>query len=377
MRQAPDQRGSMAPRSRTLDCIKCVIPSVKGAARPAGWRRMNGKRVAIASLGGTITMTPASAGAGVEPSLTAADLIGSVPGLEDAAEVTARTIATVPGASLSVEDLLDALSWARRAVDDGASGAVLVQGTDTIEESAYLLDLHWDRAAPLVVTGAMRAARMAGADGPANILAATQVACSPASRDRGVLVVLNDEIHAAVTVRKTRSSGLNAFSSPSFGPLGHLEESVAVYGRSVRRVAPLPMPPGAAHPRVALIETHLDDDGTLLDLVAASACRGIVIAAFGVGHVSEKVASAVSRAIAGSKVVVFASRTGAGTTFSSTYGFIGSESDLLRRGAIAAGWLDPRKARLLLACLLSASSTVDDINSEFRRRGWGTDREEA
>ena len=338
---------------------------------------MNGKRVAIASLGGTITMTPVSAGAEVAPSLTAAELLSSVPGLAGTVEVTARTIATIPGASLSVADVLEALSWARAAVDDGASGAVIIQGTDTIEESAYLMDLYWDRAAPLVVTGAMRAARMAGADGPANILAATQVACSPASRHRGVLVVLNDEIHAAVTVRKTRSSGLNAFSSPSFGPLGYVEESVAVYGRSMRRVAPLPVPPGAAHPRVALIETHLDDDGALLDLVAASDYRGIVIAALGVGHASEKVASAVSRAIVGSKLVVLASRTGAGTTFSSTYGFIGSESDLLRRGAIAAGWLDARKARLLLACLLMASSTVDDIKSEFRRRGRGTDREDA
>ena len=330
---------------------------------------MNGARVAVASLGGTITMTSTSGGTGATPSLTAADLVGSVPGLAGTAEVTARTITTVPGASLAVADVLEALSWARRAVDDGASGAVIVQGTDTIEESAYLLDLYWDRAAPLVVTGGMRTAQMAGADGPANILAAAQVATSPASRERGALVVMNDEIHAASRVRKVRSSGLNAFCSPSFGPLGYLEEAAAVYGGSIRRLAPLPTPAATHHPHVALIGTHLDDDGALLDLVTTPDCGGIVIAAFGVGHVSAKLARAVSRAIMASKPVVLASRTGSGTTFASTYGFIGSETDLLRRGAIPAGWLDAGKARLLLACLLSASCGMENINLEFQRRG--------
>lgn len=331
---------------------------------------MNSERVAVASLGGTITMTTGSSpGAGVAPTLAASDLVTSVPDLARVADVTAHTISTIPGASLSVGDVLEALAWARRAVDEGAAGAVIIQGTDTIEESAYLLDLHWDRPAPLVVTGAMRAAQVAGADGPANILAAVQVACSLSSRARGVLVVMNDEIHAASRVRKVRSSGLNAFTSPSFGPLGYLEESVVVYGSDFRRSAPLSVPPADRRPRVALIATHLGDDGALLDLAIASDHRGIVIEAFGVGHVSEGVAEAVSRAIAASKPVVLATRTGSGTTFSSTYGFIGSESDLLRRGAIPAGWLDGRKARLLLACLLAGSSTVEDIGSEFLRRG--------
>jgi L-asparaginase len=330
---------------------------------------MNGERVAIASLGGTITMTAAPGGAGVLPSLSAEDLVAAVPGLAGVAQVTTHTIATAPGASLSVADILDALAWARRAVDDGASGAVLVQGTDTIEESAYLLDLYWDRAAPLVVTGAMRSARAAGADGPANLLAAVRVAAAPASCERGVLVVMNDEIHAASRVRKMRSSGPHAFGSPSSGPLGYVEEDTAVYAASVRRVAPLPQPPVRRHPQVALIGTHLDDDGTLLDLVAAAHCGGIVIAAFGVGHVSEKLAGAVSRAIGGGTPVVLASRTGAGPTFTATYGFAGSETDLLRRGVVAAGWLDARHARLLLACLLAGSSSMENIRSEFRRRG--------
>ncbi|MFG1609523.1 asparaginase [Actinoplanes sp. NPDC049265] len=330
---------------------------------------MSTERVAVASLGGTITMTSAPDGTAALPVLTATDLVSAVPGLSGAAEVTAHTIATIPGASLPVPTVLEALSWARRAVDDGARGAVIVQGTDTIDESAYLMDLYWDRDAPLVVTGAMRTARTAGADGPANILAATRVAVSPASRARGVLVVMNDEIHAASRVRKTRSSGLNAFRSTAFGPLGYLEETAVVYGNSIRRIQPLPAPGTNRHPRVALIGTHLDDDGALLDLVVASDYQGAVVAAFGAGHVSEQLAQAASRAVAASKPVVLASRTGAGTTFTRTYGFAGSESDLLRRGAVLAGWLDATKARLLLACLISASSSMQEIESEFRRRG--------
>jgi len=307
-------------------------------------------------------------GAGVKPSLSADDLLESVPGLAAAADVTAHTLVTIPGASLTFAEVLEALAWARSAVDGGHDGVVVVQGTDTIEETSYLLDLHWDRPAPLVVTGAMRSAHAAGADGPANLLAAVQVAGSPDSRDRGVLVVMNDEIHAASRVRKMRSSGLDAFCSPGFGPVGYLEESLAMFGGEFRRAEPLPLPATPVQRRVALLETYLGDDGALLDLVVAAGYDGVVVQAFGVGHVAETVAGAISRATS-SVPVVMTSRTGAGTTFAKTYGFPGSESDLLARGIIPAGWLDGRKARILLDRLLAASWSTESIAAEFRLRG--------
>lgn len=325
-------------------------------------------RVAVASLGGTITMTSSrDDGQGVVPSLGAADLLRSVPALAQV-EVEATTLATVPGASLGVDDLAGVLRWARDAVDAGAAGAVVVQGTDTIEETAYLLDLYWDRDEPLVVTGAMRAAQAPGADGPANLSAAVLTAAGAASRARGVLVVMADAVHAAVRVRKTRSSGPDVFRSPSSGPLGHVEEGSTFFAGPPSRDAPLAAGLPGALGRVPVLETYLGDEGELLRLVDGAGWDGVVVGGFGVGHVSAGLASVVEDVVARRPVVV-ASRTGSGPTYTSTYGFVGSEADLLRRGAVLAGWLDPRKARTLLACLTGAGATTAEVAEEFRRRG--------
>lgn len=327
--------------------------------------------VAVGSLGGTISMTAGPVESdGVRPTLTASDLIGSVPGLKSVADVSPHTLATVPGASLSTKDLLNTLAWAQAVVDDGAAGVVLIQGTDTIEESAFLLDLYWDRAAPLVVTGAMRSAETSGADGPANLLGAVRVASSKDAQDRGVLVVMNDQIHAASQVRKIRSSGTDAFASPSFGPLGWIVESRILLSGTIDRPKVLRTPESPVFERVTIIETHLDDDGVLLQIAAKAGYSGLVLDAFGVGHVSASVADVVSTVSRSGLPIVLASRTGAGPTFSSTYGFVGSETDLLRRGVIPAGWLDGRKSRILLAALLSIGSTPDDIRREFQHHGW-------
>ena len=280
----------------------------------------------------------------------------SVPSLVEVAQLRTTTLSTLPGASLTFDDVVRALHWARTEVTDGVSGAILIQGTDTIEETAYLLDLYWDQQAPLVVTGAMRSPQTPGADGPANLSAAVRVAAADISRRRGVLVVMNDEIHAARRARKIRASGPAAFASPSFGPVGYLDEGQPVYASSGedRRVLPLPDP--FVTPRVALLETFLGDNGEMLDaLCATNAFRGVVLAGFGVGHVSSSMADVVEKA-AGSVPVVLATRTGAGSTHHNTYGFDGSESDLISRGAIPAGWLDARKARVLLTCLLAAGA---------------------
>jgi L-asparaginase len=324
--------------------------------------------VAVGSLGGTITMTSRPGESGVVPGLRADDLMAAVPGLDAVAQVRATTLRTVPGASLTFADLLEALRWAREEVDSGAAGAVLVQGTDTLEETAYLLDLFWDRPQPLVLTGAMRPPQQAGADGPANLLAAVATAAAPVAAGVGGVVVLNDEVHAAARVRKTDSTAVHAFSSPGTGPLGRIVEGELVLTGRSDRAEPLPVPDAEVDARVALLESHLGDDGGLLRLVLDAAYDGVVLGAFGVGHVSAVAAEVVSEAVRQIPVVV-ASRTGTGSTLTSMYGFPGSESDLLRRGAVMAGWLDPRKARLLLTVLLMLGYADRDIAAEFARRG--------
>jgi L-asparaginase len=192
---------------------------------------------------------------------------------------------------------------------------------------------------------------------------------APASRGLGVLVAMNDEIHAAARVAKTDSMDVAAFRSPVFGPLGRFVEGRPVYGNRPARHHALARPVGPdVSPRVGLLVTHLGDDGALVRLAVEAGYDGLVLAALGVGHVSTSVAEAVSRATE-HLPVVFAGRTGAGTTARETYGFVGSERDLITRGALPAGWLTPVKARLLLWSLLRRGCSREEIARELARRG--------
>jgi L-asparaginase len=324
--------------------------------------------VAVASLGGTITMTPGGDQRGVTPTLGADDLVAAVPDLKQVAAIEATTLASLSSASLSFDDVLAALDWADEAIACGADGAVLVQGTDTLEETSYLLDLYWTRPEPLVVTGAMRAPATAGADGPANLLAAVQTAAAPECRSLGVLVVMNDEVHAAARVRKAHASSTAAFISPVFGPVAVVREGRLVGGNRPGRWPHLERPGRGDHPRVAMIDVCLGDDGALLRLAQADGYAGAVVSAFGAGHVPAATAQAIEDA--GTIMpIVFATRTGAGSTLSRTYTFDGSEEDLIARGAVSAGWLDPHKARMLLWSLLATGASSERVRDEFRRRG--------
>jgi L-asparaginase len=214
----------------------------------------------------------------------------------------------------------------------------------------------------------MRAPSAAGADGPANLLAATVVAASAAARDRGALVVLNDDVHAAVRVRKTDTVAMHAFGSGPFGPVGRVHEFRVTFAHRPARWPALRAPLAGRSPRIALLETHLGDRGELLRLVADDGYDGVVLAGFGAGHVSAAMAEVVG-AVVPRCPVVLASRTGGGPVLTGTYGFVGSEQDLLARGVVPAGWLDPRKARLLLWALLAADLEAEEVRATVTARG--------
>src|SRR4051794_11269589 len=219
-----------------------------------------GEQVAYFALGGTISMigrhgTEVIARLGGEELLSG---LGELP-----VDVRAHTPYAVPSASLTFADVLDVVEQAAKAVADGATGIVLTQGTDTLEETAFLIDSVWPHEAPFVVTGAMRNPSLPGPDGPANLSAALHVAAAPESRGRGALVVFADEIHAARHVRKTHATSVATFVSGDVGPLGHVLEGRARFLASAPARAPLSgwTRDRVEQTRVALYTATLDDDG--------------------------------------------------------------------------------------------------------------------
>jgi L-asparaginase len=289
--------------------------------------------------------------------LTGDDLTAAMPGLSDLGHpVDIQDFDKIPSANLTAGKLLEVVDAASKAVTAGAAGVVITQGTDTMEESAFLADLVWPHPQPLVFTGAMRNPTLAGPDGPANLLAALRVACSPVARDLGALVVFKEEIHAARFVRKTHSTSTATFKSPNTGPIGHVvEDRVRILTRPQR----LDGVQGSVEPaeldniRVALYTVTLDDDGLLLQGLAESH-QGLVVAAYGVGHVPAALAPVLGE-LASRIPVVLTSRTGSGSVVRNTYDSPGSETDLLQRGLIDGGFLDPYKARILLRLLLATN----------------------
>jgi L-asparaginase len=318
-------------------------------------------RVDVLALGGTIAM---SGEAGVTPTLTSEELVAAVPGLADVAEVRARTFRQLPGASLRLDDLYELADEVERCLDAGATGVVITQGTDTIEETAFCLQLILDVSRPVVVTGAMRNPTLPGADGPANLHAGVVVAASQ-DGPAGVVVVLGDEVHPAHTVAKGHSTSPAAFRSPGGGPLG-----MVVEGRFVRFWRPAAALPTVSRSvvrpnvRVPIVTIGLDDDGALLGAVQDA--DAVVLEAMGVGHVPSWLVDPVAE-LARRMPVVMTTRTRSGPTLHQTYGFPGSERDLRSRGVMSVGLLDSIKTRILLMALLRTGAGADAISQALRR----------
>ncbi|MCW2598911.1 MAG: asparaginase [Frankiales bacterium] len=324
--------------------------------------------VTVFSLGGTIASTnaPGSDGGGVTPRLGARELVAAVPQLQETAELETVAFRQAASGDLTLEDMAALAKEIAHRFDQGTTGVVVTQGTDTIEETSFALDLLVSGDRPVVVTGAMRNPTLAGADGPANLLAAVQVAAAAGARGLGTVVAVNDEIHAARFVRKTHTSSPATFRSVTAGPLGWIVEGRP---RIALRPAPLTkisLSDAVAIPSVALLTISLGDDGRLVDQVEALGYAGLVVEAFGGGHVPAQVVPSLERLVQRMPVVL-ASRTGGGQMLQETYGFPGSERDLLSRGLVSAGFLDGLKARVLLSLLLASGESAEGVRKRFEQ----------
>ena len=327
-------------------------------------------RVAFIPYGGTIA-SAVKPGVGAMPSLDVGEMARQMPGVLAIAEVVPQPSRQLVSPHMTVADLMDIAAAAHDAIAQGMAGVVISQGTDTIEEIAFGLDLLCEADAPIVVTGAMRNASLPSADGPANVVAAIRVAASPAARGLGTLVVLNDEIHAARFVRKSHTANPGTFRSVATGPLGWIAENdVRIVLRPARRFH-VDVSADAVPVPVCLLKMSLGDDGRLLQYVPAAGFAGLVIEGFGGGHVTRDVAApGALEALVAAMPVVLASRSGSGEVLRSTYGgFPGSETDLRDRGVILAGSLDGPKARILLTLLLMRGADREEIRRTFEAVG--------
>jgi L-asparaginase len=312
--------------------------------------------VRAVALGGTIAM----AGSPARPARTAAELVASVPGLDEAAEVEVEQLSNVPGSAVRPRDMAAAVAAAAAAVDDGAAGAVILQGTDTIEETADLAALVWGADPPLAVTGAMRHGGLAGADGPANLLDAVTFAAAPAARGAGAVVVFDGVVHAGAAAIKSHAWRTEGFSSPR--PLGFVREGEVDLSLPAGRLAPLARPDelagSALDADVPIVCAAAGTDSGQLDALRERGARALVVAALGAGHLPAAMLPGVDRALAAGVPVVVCAGTPAGGTLRRTYGFEGSETDLAARGALLGGPASPRKARIRVLAALALGVDV-------------------
>src|SRR3954466_14053634 len=302
-----------------------------------------------------------SGAGGAKVALDAADLVATIPGLDGDGDLEAETVANLPSAHLALSDQLRICRAARDTAREG-TGVVVTHGTDTLEETAILCDLMHDSEAPIVFTGAIRAASAPGADGPANLMDAGRVARSAEASGMGVLVVFGGEIHHARCARKTDTTSLTAFSSPQTGPLGRVSEGhPTIWSRVPRN--PHVDPPDLDR-RVLIVPTTAGDDGTLARAALATEPDGVVIGTLGAGHLHPALMELWAEAAERIPVVAYC-RPERGVVLHGTYGYPGSERELRRTQIIPAGFLSPQAARMKLLACLAAGLGVAETREVF------------
>jgi len=308
-------------------------------------------RVHLLGTGGTIA-------GGRSGSLSASEIVELIPDLESVARVSVEDFSSI-GSSRMTPELQFRL--ARRVIElfdttPELSGIVITHGTDSLEETAFLLDLLVPAGKPVVFAAAQRPPRQSDTDGPRNLLNAVRVAASPGMRGLGVLVTLNDEIHAARDVRKTHSIAVEAFASPWVGPIGRVDSGhVYLYHRPARR---LELEVKAVEPRVDLVSLYAGSDGRHIRSAVAAGAKGIVVEVFGRGNAPPPVMEAVREARAKDVVVVFTTRTGGGR--------VELGEDARRIGVLSGEDLDGLKARLVLVAALATTRDAATLESYYR-----------
>lgn len=321
------------------------------------------KKVVVITTGGTIAMKYDPATQGLVPAVNGDDLIEAVPALGEVAAVEVAEFANVPSGHVTPQMMFELAQLVDTyAAREDVNGIVVTHGTDTQEETAYLLSLATKTVKPVCITGAMRGASETGPDGPANILAAVMTAACDEAAGKGTLLVFNDEIHAAAEVTKTHTTSCSTFHSPGWGPIGHVYFDRVVFRRQPLNLEKI-CPPALADD-VCLLKTYAGMDAWLFKALADKPVAGLVVEALGCGNVPPDVKKGIEYVRAQGIPVVLATRVPTGRVVPA-YSYLGSARSMESSKIILAGELTGPKARLKLMLALGLTKDVDELQQYF------------
>ena len=321
------------------------------------------KKIAIIFNGGTISMKIDEKIKAAVPSLSADEIMSMIPGVEDYAEIEAYTFSSMPSPHMTLETMLKLSEFTTELVErDDIDGVVITHGTDTLEETAYLLDLTVKTKKPVVVTGAMRSGSELGYDGPFNLATSICTAISDEAVGRGVLVCFNGELNSASEVTKANSMALNAFRTPNFGPIGIVDNDNVIFYRDANHLEKYDV--SKIEKQVALIKCVVDMDSSYIDYLIERGYGGIVIEALGRGNVPPKMVEGIKKAIELEIPVVVVSRCFEGRVFES-YGYEGGGKQLKNLGVIFGDTLPGQKVRIKLILAINSGMNIHEVARVF------------
>lgn len=320
-------------------------------------------KVVMIFTGGTIAMKVDPDMDAAIPAVGSGELMNMVRDVNEVADIETIDFANIPSPHMTPKIMLELSKVVKENISrEDVSGVVITHGTDTLEETAYFLDLIVNTNKPIILVGAMKNNSELGYDGAANIAAAIYTACNPDSKNKGVLAVMNNEIFAAKDVTKTNTVALDTFKSPELGPIGIVSNNEVIFYRNVLNRQYIDT--DTIENKVALIKTVAGMEPDIIDFFIGKEYKGLVIEALGCGNLPPAMVPGIKRAIDTNIPVVLVSRCINGRV-EPVYGYEGGGKELKNLGVILGGNLLGHKARIKLMLILGTTDNIEEIRSIF------------
>ncbi len=326
---------------------------------------MNQKKVAIVFTGGTISMKVDERLAAAIPALSGQQILSMVTNIDKFADIECVEFGSYPGPHMTPDKLMSLLQIVKDLIArDDIDGVVITHGTDSLEETAFLLDLTLNTHKPVIMVAAMRNSSELGYDGPSNLSSAICTAVSPKAQDKGVLIVMNNEVNSASEATKSHTLSLDTFKSMEFGPLGIVDNDEVIFYRNITKHHHIETT--TIETNVPLIKTAVGLDDAYINFAVANGAKGIVVEAMGRGNIPPDMVPGIVEAMKKGVIVVIVSRCPMGRVLDS-YGYPGGGKMLRNEGVIFGGHLNGQKARIKLMLALSVTNEHAKIKTMFER----------